>query len=96
MDPSPLVFCIPQFPVQPVDQRTLSRREGRNLFADILQEFVLLGSRSERVVLAGTLLEIDVQDVSIPVEHVEEMMLDLWEDIDPFYIRRQEESPGSS
>jgi hypothetical protein len=41
-------------------------------------------------------LEVDIQDVSVPVEYVEEMTLDLWEDVDPFYVRRKEESPGSS
>lgn len=96
MDPGPLVFRVSQFPVQPVDQATLAGREGRNFFADVLKEFVLLWSGSERVVFAGALLEVDIQDVPIPVEYVEEMGFYLWEDIDPFYVCRQEESPGSS
>ena len=60
MDPGSLVFRIPEFPVQPADQRTLSGREGRNLFANVLKEFVFLWSGSKRVVLAGTLLEVDI------------------------------------
>ena len=45
-------------------------------------------SGSERVVLAGTLLEVYVQDVPIPVEYVQEMVPDFREDVDPFDIRR--------
>ena len=40
-------------------------------------------------------MEVDIQDVPIPVEYVEEMAFYLREDIDPFYIRRQEEGAGS-
>ena len=72
--------------VEPANESALSRREGWDLFAYVLEQFVIVRSLRKREELASTLLKVHVENMSIPLKYLDELDLDLWEYVHPFYV----------
>jgi hypothetical protein len=75
------------FLIQTRQQRTFTWREWRDFFANVLQEFVVIGPRSQRVELASPLLQLRVKDVPITLENVDKLRLDFRKHVNPFDVR---------
>jgi hypothetical protein len=86
--PGPLVLCVSEFTVESTNQSADARREWRHLFANVLQHFVVIRPRCERVEFTGSLLELCIQNMSISFEYVDKLRFYLGKDINPFDVRR--------
>jgi hypothetical protein len=85
--PGPLVLCVSEFTVESTNQSANARREWWHLFANVLQHFIVIRPRCERVEFTGPLLELCIQNMSISFEDVDELRLYLRKDINPFDVR---------
>lgn len=81
--PGPLVLRLPTLLVQSIEQRTLPSGERRHLLEDDLEQLLVVATLDKSKVLARPLLELGVEDVSVPVEDDDKLVLDLREEVGP-------------